>query len=284
MKTHGAKTSALLLTVLFALTLPSSAQNQAQLPGMEPLEGIAAKLDNDHALRDAITSFEKGLVAVESVITSEGLRRADALRWSIRNNKSNGESSSQLKLEEAVTTLRLCKDSCQAVEESCRNSADANLNILLATSCQASSGRCQIACAQDLLGAVSSMRDPRISAQGYENENQLDQQREEAKIVILRQDLEDKRILFLKGVRDLQRVALKEGIRTTLQEYKEYGVPPGATAIETAFNDLKKCTKANLTKEAICESIGLSDDVECWSDAAHREIDCLVATIRRYIP
>jgi hypothetical protein len=39
---------------------------------------------------------------------------------------------------------------------------------------------------------------------------------------------------------------LKEGIRTTLDKYKKDGVPPGATAIETAFNDLKTCTRRNL--------------------------------------
>jgi hypothetical protein len=75
LKAHHAKTLAFVLTPLLAISLLIAAQGQAQLPGMEPLEGFPAKLDNEQDLGEASTSFEKGLHTLERVIFNEGPRQ-----------------------------------------------------------------------------------------------------------------------------------------------------------------------------------------------------------------
>lgn len=273
MSTHH-KPLTFVLTTFLVLSLPSGAESQGELPGMEPLEGVAAKLDNEQDFRGATASFEDGLLALESVIFDEGLRRA------IKNDEENGRSSSQRSLEAAAKTLRLCKDSCETPEEKCRDPADRRSNILLATSCEISFGECEVKCTQNLLDTVSRMPDPPSDTQAQENEDPaMEQQRHEALAAVLVQDARKAENAAQQAVFDLQRVALKEGIRDNLEEYAEYGVPPGPTATTTAVNNLEKCSQETISQHTDCV---LEDELSPAPLLLLRSLSCaLVSTVRQ---
>ena len=180
MNTHTAHNPRILafgLTAFLALGLPNGAQGQDELPGMEPLEGVPAMLDNEQDFRKARTSLDDGMLALESVIFNEGLRRA------IKIDLQQGGSFNQDKLEAAARTLRICKDSCQTPEERCSDRADRGSNLLSATACEISFGQCQAKCTQDLLAVVSAIpEDLPSDVQGQQNENPaMEQQRKRIK-------------------------------------------------------------------------------------------------------
>lgn len=256
MRAEQIKTFVLVLTACLSLSGPSNAQSQDELPdelpGIEPLEGLPAELDNEQEFEEATNSLSDGLVAIEDVILNEGLRRA------IANDEVMGGSVNQLGLEAAAETLRSCKDSCDTPEERCRDradNADPDTLILLATACEIEFRQCQAQCTQNLVDAVANI--PDISGDAVQDQQNddaaMEQQREVAIQAMLLRDLEDATLVAQGGINDLLNVALDEGIRTTLEEYEEYGVPPGETALVTATNDTFECEDENDDQVDECE-------------------------------
>jgi hypothetical protein len=316
MKAHHAKTLAFVLTAFIALSPSSFALGQAQLPGMEPLEGFPAKQDNELDLGEAITSFVKGLLTMDRAIFNEGVRQVEKDSKDNGYNNENGynESSSQKKIEEATKALRLCKDSCEILENLCRASADTKshsadtksdsadtdrrFEVLVATSCKVSGGKCLIQCSQNLQSAVSEISDLPGGGKGKGNEDQanedqaLEQQREKAVIGILNKDVRDAEPVLQKGIHDLQDVAFEELLRITLDDYKEYGVPEGETQIVTADSNQQKCLTGVMQENAEChDGVARQEDppffwgsLTCAFVSGLKALDCAVETVTRVCP
>lgn len=274
MKTCNAKTSRFVLTLLLAMSLSSGVHGEDKysepdefpeledvLPGLDPLVGLAAEIDNEQDLREARTSFEDGLLELERVIINEGLRRALDEETLVEI-----EGSSQIQVEDAVQDLRACEASCDIMKEECLIGApdEGNrFNTLSATSCEIDRGQCEVGCILNLVEAVASMPG---KVQGKANgDPALQEQREEAVGAVLIQDLREAQSAIDEGVIGLQRVPLEEGIRISLEDYEEYGVPAGETRIVTATNDLRECSFETVEQTA-----------ECIQEAANRSVDGVV--------
>jgi hypothetical protein len=253
MRSYRAKSWTSALAALLALGLWSTAPGQDEFTEIieEPLQGTSAELDNEQDFEEATTSLATGLLTLEDVILDEGLMRA------INNDAVIGGSSNQDLILAAAETLQACKDTCQAPEERCSDRADpagVDLSILDATSCEIRAGRCQVRCTQDLVNVVASI--PNISGNTAEAQNDedpaMEQQRDEAAGAILLRNLREADLAVQQGLSDLQTVALEEGIRTTLDEYEEYGVPAGPTRVATASNNLTECSTDTLVQTGEC--------------------------------
>lgn len=277
MSTHHTTNLALLLMTFLAMNLPSGAQGQGELPGMEPLEGVPAKLDNEQDFLEATTSFEDGMLALESVILNEGLRRAIKIDGDNSRSSAHAKLEGQTNLEDAAQALRICKDSCETPEEKCRDRSDRGANILLATSCEISLGQCRVRCTRNLLNTVSRMPDSPIDTQAQENEDPaMAQQREEAVKAVLLFDFKEAQNTVEKGLLDLQNVAFEEGIRMTLEEYEEYGVPPGATRLVTATKDILECqNKVDVEQEKCEKADGFLGLLACGLAATVDDLACI---------
>lgn len=277
MSTHHTKTLTLVLMTFLAMNLPSGAQGQGELPGMEPLEGIPAKLDNEQDFLKATTAFDDGMLALESALLNEGLRRAIKIDEDNRGFSAYAKPEGQINLEEAAKALRSCKDSCETPEEKCRDHAGKRSNILRAISCEIELGRCQVNCTRNLLATVSRMPDSPSDTQAQENEDPaMAQQREEAVKAVLLFDFKEAQNTVEQGLLDLQNVAFEEGIRTTLEEYDEYGVPPGETRLVTATKDILECQKEVEVEQQKCEEAdGFLGDLACGLAATVDDLACI---------
>jgi hypothetical protein len=244
-------------------------------------------LDNEKDFREATTSFDDGLLAVDSVIFNEGLRRA------LKLDDANGGTSAQTALENEARTLRLCKDSCQTPDEQCRDRADRGSDIVLATACDIRSAKCETKCTQALLNTVSGMPDLPITALRHEYEDPaLEQQREEAVKAILFKDARDAQLMIEEGILDLQAVALEELIRINLAEYEHSGVPEGVTSTVAADNERERCITQVRMEDAECHRGsrmgGLGDlfigALVCGGVSALQLLGCGAQTVKRVCP
>jgi hypothetical protein len=167
------------MAVLLGGSAPSGAGSQETLIINEPIEGTAARLDNAQEFRESGALFDNGMAQLEAIIINEGLRRT------INLNEEGDEVSNQTRLEDTVRNLQLCKDGCENPEERCDDQADRALNTLLATSCKADFGQCQVICLENLLKTVSDIPDISSSALTETGEDPgLEQEREMARVAI----------------------------------------------------------------------------------------------------
>jgi hypothetical protein len=213
--------------------------------GTQPLEGITAELNNAQDLRDAASSSDRGISALDRLIFNEGVRRA-------RGKDKIISESGQKQLEAAEKTLRMCKASCRDNEEHCLNSSNTEFATLFETGCKSRwAGQCQLECTQTLRETISEMPDP-AGAQ-FQGKNQaLEQQRQIAAGSLLINDFELADHILQLGTLGLQKVALAELIRITLGKYKEYGVPNGQTMITAASANREKCLSDINEEEDLC--------------------------------
>jgi hypothetical protein len=285
MKAHQAKTLMLLLTAFLTLNLPSVAQSvEDNLPVLRELAGIDARVYNQQDSTRAGISFENGLLAFENILLKEGLRR-------VKNDKENEGSSSQDALIQVANTLQVCKQSCENPEVRCLKRADGS-NILAATLCRISFAECQLQCTQNLLDAVNSITDFPIKGVGTE------QQRDEAQRANLEQESEDAKLAARRGPSNMQKVALEEGTRDTLDAYEEYGVPEEQTRIITASRSLIVCSQqavfqtSDCVKGALDSSGGdaapatafLLSSIQCEITGIASQLSCARATVNRFNP
>lgn len=285
MRAYHVKNLAFALTALVALSVSNIAQSQDGIPGIDPLEGTAAFLDNEQDFRDASTSFEDGILSLEKVIFNEGLRRA------IKDDEQYEGMSVEDALGEAARTLRICKDACQTPEERCRDRADRRSNTLFATFCDVRAGKCEVQCTQNLLNTVSNLRD--LPPEDNED-SPMGQQKDEAIQAVLLQNLENARVAAREGTVALQKVALEEGIRRAFEEYENNGIPPGETQVKTAAENLLACRNEARRQEEECNE-ELDPDPEsetllesflvtlaCTSATILKELDCAEDLVERF--
>ena len=217
------------------------------LLGVDPVEGEAAKINNEQKLREASTSVEAGWHELQRVILNEGLRRAIPSGHKDFDNK-------------AVSSLRICTASCDNEKATCARPV-ASSDILRQSSCETNRQFCEVACIQDLLGAVASI--PPCAPRNQTGRDQaLEEQREDAQVAFLIQDFRSARHGIDKALADLQAVSLEEGIRQTLEKYKEYGVPSGETTVNGAVDTQTTCTEKTFSETGDCIQTSASRSVE----------------------
>jgi hypothetical protein len=238
-------TLAFVLIASLAIGLPKAADGGDNLPGVDPFEGEIAKIDNEHNLEEANSSFKKGLIELEKGIINIGLSRP------ITTDKEDPASQRHI-VEKELKTLLVCKDSCEKPKKTSSNSEKDRFNTLLETSREVDVGQCQVNCLQNFLKAVSRTEDFPSDVPDSDDNEALELQRQEAVQAVLVQNWEKARHVARQGPVDFQRVALEEGIRLTLEDYKEYGVPKGATRIVTANRNLLECTEETLVQTGDC--------------------------------
>lgn len=261
---------------------------QDGLPAAEPLEGLAAQLDNVQDLRQAASLFSSGLVDLETIIISEGLRRSNGLETAYAHDAGA--------LIGLTRGLQLCKDACATPVEECSDRADRQLNVLRGTGCELRLAQCEIRCVNEFVQAVARLDDQTaVTAARGSAEDRMAEQRNIASVVALLQDVYGVGAELRQAAIALQSVALEEGIRQTLADYEEYGVPYGATVVQTAADDLINCRDETVDQEGECidEAGGTGPEsllrsffvvTACATAAALREVGCGVDLVRRYTP
>lgn len=291
MKAHQAKTSMLVLTALLTLNLPSYAQDSdAGVPGLSPVDGTPAQVRNDQDSSRADNSFGAGSDAFASAALNDGLRR-DQNAGLAASVSFAPESVSRVTLVQATNTLQVCKQSCEQTKVECLQGADSS-NVLAATLCRIDFAECQLPCTQNLLDAVISIPDPPISGEGQAAA--LEQQRNEALKAILLQDLGNAKLAIRKGAFRLQRVALEEGFRITLDKFAANGVPKGRTSIiTTASQKLSECSEQATFDTCACERDALQGSggdatrfttmsFQCEVQGITNQLGCARDTINRF--
>jgi hypothetical protein len=293
MKAHQAQTAMLVLTVLLALHLPSYAFDDVGVTsgvGMTSTVGLASQASNQQDSSRSDTSYGNGSQSLENSALNQGVASAQSVGSSAGVSLAP-ESVSQVTLIEAANTLQVCKQSCEQTKVQCLQGADPS-NTLAATLCRIDSADCQLPCIQNLLNEVTGIPTPPII--GVDQAAALAKQRNEAVRALLLQDLGNAKLAIRRGALNLQRVALAEGIRITLEKYAAYGVPEGQTRIRTASRDLTTCSEGATFQTCECERDALAragDDTtlltqllfQCELQGTASQLGCARATVHRYL-
>jgi len=293
MQAHQAKTAMLVLTVLLALNLPSYAWDDVAVTssvGTTQTDGTNAQASNQQDSSRADNSYGNGTQSMENAALNQGVASAQGAALSA-SALFAPESVSQVTLVQAANTLQVCKQSCEQTKVQCLQGTD-NSNILAATSCRIDSAACQLPCIQNLLNEVTGI--PALPIIGEDQAAALAKQRNEAVKALLLQDLGNAKLAIRRGAFNLQRVALAEGIRITLDKFAANGVPKGRTSIiTTASQKLTECSEQATFDSCACERDALQGSggdatrfttmsFQCEVQGITNQLGCARDTINRF--